>query len=282
MELKKILDEYDRVFQESKQIINRDINEFCNSTKSFNTPSKMVEDIKPIVKNSLTSSNILDDAKNQEVNTVDVDEHHDNEVNFDEIETIKSSDLPDINKQTCGCEKNGKDGQFCNYEDNTIGTCESCNYYNNADECENDGLPDKGALDCKRRCFNNFDDLVKECNDTQIKNYMTDNKPVTHKELCGVINNENGKKCNLHMASKEICDQDIIDRSKTDKNVVTKGNGIYIYDKANETICLNYTQIKKCEIDDIEDFFKSDNYDAIDYSPYRTYLCMYLWRSLDN
>ena len=30
------------------------------------------------------------------------------------------------------------------------------------------------------------------------------------------------------------------------------------------------------------DFFNSDNYDAIDYSPYRTYLCMYLWRSLDN
>ena len=30
------------------------------------------------------------------------------------------------------------------------------------------------------------------------------------------------------------------------------------------------------------DFFKSDNCDAIDYSPYRTYLCMYLWRSLNN
>jgi len=30
------------------------------------------------------------------------------------------------------------------------------------------------------------------------------------------------------------------------------------------------------------DFFNSDNYDAIDYSPYRTYLCMYLWRSLNN
>jgi DNA-3-methyladenine glycosylase II len=29
-------------------------------------------------------------------------------------------------------------------------------------------------------------------------------------------------------------------------------------------------------------FFKSDNYKAIDYSPYRTYLCMYLWRSLNN
>ena len=29
-------------------------------------------------------------------------------------------------------------------------------------------------------------------------------------------------------------------------------------------------------------FFKSDNYDAKDYSPYRTYLCMYLWRSLNN
>jgi DNA-3-methyladenine glycosylase II len=29
-------------------------------------------------------------------------------------------------------------------------------------------------------------------------------------------------------------------------------------------------------------FFKLDNYDAKDYSPYRTYLCMYLWRSLNN
>ena len=29
-------------------------------------------------------------------------------------------------------------------------------------------------------------------------------------------------------------------------------------------------------------FFKSDNYEAKDYSPYRTYLCMYLWKSLDN
>ena len=29
-------------------------------------------------------------------------------------------------------------------------------------------------------------------------------------------------------------------------------------------------------------FFKSDNYDANDYSPYRTYLCMYLWKSLKN
>jgi DNA-3-methyladenine glycosylase II len=29
-------------------------------------------------------------------------------------------------------------------------------------------------------------------------------------------------------------------------------------------------------------FFKSDNYDADDYSPYRTYLCMYLWKSLNN
>jgi DNA-3-methyladenine glycosylase II len=29
-------------------------------------------------------------------------------------------------------------------------------------------------------------------------------------------------------------------------------------------------------------FFKSENYKAINYSPYRTYLCMYLWRSLNN
>ena len=29
-------------------------------------------------------------------------------------------------------------------------------------------------------------------------------------------------------------------------------------------------------------FFKSDNYEAKDYSPYRTYLCMYLWKSLNN
>ena len=29
-------------------------------------------------------------------------------------------------------------------------------------------------------------------------------------------------------------------------------------------------------------FFKSDNYEAKDYSPYRTYLCMYLWKSLND
>jgi DNA-3-methyladenine glycosylase II len=37
-------------------------------------------------------------------------------------------------------------------------------------------------------------------------------------------------------------------------------------------------EIKKAGLN----FFKSDNYDAKDYSPYRTYLCMYLWRSLNN
>ena len=29
-------------------------------------------------------------------------------------------------------------------------------------------------------------------------------------------------------------------------------------------------------------FFKSDNYEAKEYSPYRTYLCMYLWKSLND
>ena len=29
-------------------------------------------------------------------------------------------------------------------------------------------------------------------------------------------------------------------------------------------------------------FFKTDNYEAKDYSPYRTYLCMYLWKSLND
>ena len=29
-------------------------------------------------------------------------------------------------------------------------------------------------------------------------------------------------------------------------------------------------------------FFKSNNYDAKDYTPYRTYLCMYLWKSLND
>ena len=29
-------------------------------------------------------------------------------------------------------------------------------------------------------------------------------------------------------------------------------------------------------------FFKSDNYEAKDYSPFRTYLCMYLWKSLND
>ena len=36
--------------------------------------------------------------------------------------------------------------------------------------------------------------------------------------------------------------------------------------------------IKKARLN----FFKSDNYEAKDYSPYRTYLCMYLWKSLND
>jgi hypothetical protein len=48
----------------------------------------------------------------------------------------------------CGCGSN----QFCNFDDDTTGDCESCSGISNAQSCEELGLPALGASACKA-CF---------------------------------------------------------------------------------------------------------------------------------
>ena len=54
----------------------------------------------------------------------------------------------------CGCEVQGQ--TFCNFAGGNSGGCESCTSFiakGNPASCDDDGLPSKGAADCKTRCF---------------------------------------------------------------------------------------------------------------------------------
>jgi len=64
-------------------------------------------------------------------------DHHDH----DEPRTYCSGSVP--------C--NGK--AFCNYDETDHGFCESCNDFETSTSCFTDGLPHKGAQDCKDVCF---------------------------------------------------------------------------------------------------------------------------------
>ena len=46
---------------------------------------------------------------------------------------------------------------FCNYDYGDDGFCEACAMYASPEDCFNDGLPDKGAHDCRVRCFGGGD-----------------------------------------------------------------------------------------------------------------------------
>jgi hypothetical protein len=51
--------------------------------------------------------------------------------------------------RACGCGA----GQFCNFDYGSTGGCEACSAYSAASACANDGLPAKGAADCRAQCF---------------------------------------------------------------------------------------------------------------------------------
>ena len=53
--------------------------------------------------------------------------------------------------QPCGCEEAGS--KFCNYDDDSTGSCEDCSNFDSAIDCYNDGLAGAGAMDCVNRCF---------------------------------------------------------------------------------------------------------------------------------
>ena len=60
----------------------------------------------------------------------------------------------DATAQTpCGCEVQG--AKFCNFDgaSGDSGSCEPCADYSDANDCGSNGLPPKGAADCKARCF---------------------------------------------------------------------------------------------------------------------------------
>ena len=43
---------------------------------------------------------------------------------------------------------------FCNFDGFFTGFCESCSKFKTKHDCENDGLPEKGAAECVKVCFN--------------------------------------------------------------------------------------------------------------------------------
>merc|ERR1711990_1186840 len=43
---------------------------------------------------------------------------------------------------------------FCNFDGFFTGFCESCSKFQTKHDCENDGLPEKGAAECVKVCFN--------------------------------------------------------------------------------------------------------------------------------
>eukprot|EP00640_Fibrocapsa_japonica_P004234 CAMPEP_0113934556 /NCGR_PEP_ID=MMETSP1339-20121228/1881_1 /TAXON_ID=94617 /ORGANISM="Fibrocapsa japonica" /LENGTH=232 /DNA_ID=CAMNT_0000936413 /DNA_START=59 /DNA_END=757 /DNA_ORIENTATION=- /assembly_acc=CAM_ASM_000762 len=49
----------------------------------------------------------------------------------------------------CGC----SDVEFCNFDSGDTGFCEACSNFQSSLACDMDGLPERGAQDCKDRCF---------------------------------------------------------------------------------------------------------------------------------
>jgi len=64
-----------------------------------------------------------------------------------------SKDEIDQQGPVCGCEVDGE--FFCNFDFGDSGNCEPCSAPRSRDDCYNSGLPDAGAEDCAKRCFDN-------------------------------------------------------------------------------------------------------------------------------
>merc|ERR1711917_38515 len=55
------------------------------------------------------------------------------------------------NSATCG---SSGSTAFCNFDGFVGGFCESCSKHKTKHDCENDGLPEKGAAECVKVCLN--------------------------------------------------------------------------------------------------------------------------------
>jgi len=78
------------------------------------------------------------------------------EPQYSDTKELSGEKLIEMQHQTtadgpCGCEINGI--KFCNYNNGNTGFCEDCSNFGTVNDCDNDGLPLKGATDCRERCF---------------------------------------------------------------------------------------------------------------------------------
>jgi len=236
MELKRILDEYDKVFQESKQKIRNEIDEFCNSHQSLDKPVLMQEDPPIVMKDHLPI--VMND---------------------------ESQETQDINENLCNKDNNNRDGHFCNYDHEHKGFFESCANHDDVDSCDNDGLPDKGALDCKKRCFN---DTTPDCTKSQIKSFIQKTKSdfLSIDQMCGKIKVDNTE-CKIDMRNVPTCRdaldkcetrrcRDVIQECKPTDNCIY--NDYYKLDTVTNKICRREGNINKCNSNDLLKYFKSN------------------------
>jgi len=90
----------------------------------------------------------------------------------------------------CGC---GED-KFCNFDDGDYGDCENCSDHSSTDSCNNVGLEEKGAQDCRVKCFTGCPDgtsqtVVEQCQDCECQNFDQEGHAemfdVKSLDLCG-------------------------------------------------------------------------------------------------
>ena len=225
MELKNVFQEYDKSFQESKQIIGDKISDFCNS--------------QPPLDHTLTADGPSQVTQNINDNT------------------------------PCGCEIDGK--TYCNFDFGDTGNCETCNDHTNVSSCENAGLPDEGALDCKKRCFDDTTPLkpkLPNCTISQVKSFITKTKSdfLSIDQMCGNIKVDNVK-CQIDMRNVPTCRdaldkcetqrcRDVIQECKPPESCMT--NDFYKLDTVTNKICRREGSINKCNSDDLLKHFKSN------------------------
>lgn len=229
LELKNAFQEYDKTFQESKQIIGDEISDFCNSQQPLD--------------HTLTADGPSPVTQNINDNT------------------------------PCGCEIDGK--TFCNFDYGHNGTCESCDNHKDATSCEHDGLPDKGAIDCKKRCFNDTTPLkpkLPDCTKSQVKSFITNTKSdfLTIDQMCGNIQVDSTK-CKIDMTDVHTCREaldkcetnrdpercrDVIQECKPADNCIY--NDFYKLDTFTNKICRRESTINKCNSYDLLKYFKSN------------------------
>ncbi len=292
LELKKAVQEYDKTFQESKQIIGDEISDFCNSQPPLDH-SLTADGPPPVTQNINDNTPCGCEIDGKTFCNFDFGDTGNCETCYDHTNasSCENAGLPDkgaldcknrcfndttpltqnINDKICRYGDN-INGHFCNYDDGYEGTYESCEDHEDVRSCDNGGLPDEGALDCKDRCFNDKTPLqpkIPECTKSQIKKFIVNTKNVflSTDQLCGNIQVDN-KKCKIDIFNHKTCGKDL-EKCKSSGHCVF--NDLYYLNDKTKDICNKEIKITQCDKDDLLKFFKS--------SKTSTRNCMFLPKS---